>query len=469
MAHEARDRSAGNGPLSIPELRGAVTGRVIAPGDAGYDQARTVFYGGFDRRPAAIVRTADAADVSRVVSLARENGAELAVRGGGHSVAGHSVSEGGIVLDLSDMKALEIDVDRRTAWAETGLTAGEYSAATAAHGLATGFGDTGSVGIGGITLGGGIGYLVRRHGLTIDDLLAADIVTADGQLLRVDADRHPDLFWAIRGGGGNFGVATRFRLRLHEVGTVVGGMLMLPATADTIASFIAEADAAPEELSTIANVMPAPPMPFVPDEHHGRLVIMALLLHAGETEAGERAVAPFRSLATPIADMVKPMSYPEIYPPEEDEYHPIAAAHTMFLDTVDRDVAETILENLRASDAPMRVTQLRVLGGAMARVPVEATAFAHRGSRIMANLAAVYEREEEAPRHRAWVDAFAAALRQGDDGAYVGFIGDEGQARVHQAYPGPTWERLATVKASYDPTNLFRLNQNIPPADRPVA
>jgi FAD/FMN-containing dehydrogenase len=469
MAHEAQGGSAATGTLSIPELRGGVTGRVIAPGDDGYDEARTVFYGGFDRRPAAIVRTADAADVSRIVSVARETGVELAVRSGGHSVAGHSVSEGGIVLDLSDMKALDIDIEGRTAWAETGLTTGEYSAATAAHGLATGFGDTGSVGIGGITLGGGIGYMVRKHGLTIDDLLAADVVTADGQHLRVDAETHPDLFWAIRGGGGNFGVATRFRLRLHEVGTVVGGMLMLPATADTIASFIAEADAAPEELSTIANVMPAPPMPFVPTEHHGRLVIMALLLHAGETEAGERAVAPFRSLATPIADMVKPMPYPEIYPPEDEEYHPVAAAHTMFLDTVDREVAETILEHLQASDAPMPVTQLRVLGGAMARVPVEATAFAHRRSRLMANVAAVYEREEEAPKHRAWVDAFAAALRQGDDGAYVGFIGDENEARIHQAYPGSTWDRLAAIKTRYDPTNLFRLNQNIPPAERPVA
>jgi hypothetical protein len=469
MGDQAHEGSAGGGSISIPELREEVTGRVIVPGDAGYDQARTVFYGGFDRRPAVIVRSADAADVSRVVSLARETGAELAVRSGGHSLAGHSVSEGGIVLDLSDMRALDVDVEGRTAWAETGLTAGDYSAATAKHGFATGFGDTGSVGIGGITLGGGIGYLVRKHGLTIDDLLAADVVTADGQLLRVDAERHPDLYWAIRGGGGNFGVATRFRLRLHEVGTVVGGMMMLPATADAIASFIAEADGAPEELSTIANVMPAPPMPFVPEEHHGRLVIMALLLYAGEQEVGERVVAPFRSFATPIVDMVKPMPYPEIYPPEDEEYHPVAVAHNMFLDTIDRAAAETIVERLQASDAPMRVAQLRVLGGAMARVPVEATAFAHRRSRIMANVAAVYEREEEEPKHRAWVDAFAAALRQGDDGAYVGFIADEGEARIHQAYPGPTRDRLAAVKARYDPTNLFRLNQNIHPAEASVA
>jgi FAD/FMN-containing dehydrogenase len=450
--------------VSIPELRAAVTGRVMAPEDPGYDEARTVFYGGIDRRPAVIVRPADATEVSRVVSLARETGLELAVRSGGHSTAGHCVTDGGIVLDLSDMRALDIDPQRRTAWAQTGLTSGEYTAAAGAHGLATGFGDTGSVGIGGITLGGGVGFLVRKHGLTIDDLLAAEVVTADGRLLRVDAETHPDLFWAIRGGGGNFGVATRFRFRLHEVDTVVGGMLFLPATPDVVQSFVAEAEAAPEELSTIANVMPAPPMPFVPSEHHGRLVIMALMCYAGQTEAGERAMTPFRSLATPIADMVRPIPYPEIYLPEEDDYHPTAVGRTMFVDTIDRDVAETIVESLRASDATMRVAQLRVLGGAMARVPVEATAFAHRGSRIMVNVAAFYDGPDDRAVREAWVSDFAAALRQGDSGAYVNFLGDEGEARIRDAYPGTTWDRLAALKARYDPTNLFRLNQNIPPA-----
>jgi FAD/FMN-containing dehydrogenase len=453
--------------LSIPQLRAALNGRVIAPGDPGYDQARTVFVGGFDQRPAVIVRVADAADVARVVALARETGLELAVRSGGHSGAGHSTTEGGIVLDLRDMKALDIDADRRTAWAEAGLTAGEYSVAAAAHGLATGFGDTGSVGIGGITLGGGIGYLVRKHGMTIDNLLAADLVTADGRLLRVDEQTHPDLFWAIRGGGGNLGVATRFQYRLHEVPTFVGGMLMLPASAELVAEFIALADAAPEELSTIANVMPAPPLPFVPAEQHGKLAVLALLAYAGDTEAGERVLAPFKALATPLVDMVKPMPYPEIYPPEEEDYHPTAVGHTMFVDTVDRGVADTIMERLQASDATMRVAQLRVLGGAMARVPAEATAFAHRRSRIMVNLAAFYDGPEDQAVRQAWLDDFAAALRQGDTGAYVGFINDEGEARVHDAYPGSTWERLAAVKGRYDPANLFRRNQNVTP--RPPA
>jgi FAD/FMN-containing dehydrogenase len=389
---------------------------------------------------------------------------EIAIRSGGHSAVGHSLSNGGIVIDLKDMRALDIDVRRRTAWAETGLTAGEYTTRVGAYDLATGFGDTGSVGIGGLTLGGGVGYLVRKHGLTIDNLLAAEVVTADGQILQVDAERHPDLFWAIRGGGGNFGVATSFQFRLHPVDMVYGGLLILPATPEVITGFMAEAEAAPDELSTIANVMPAPPMPFVPAEQHGRLVVFAMLVYAGAIEAGERVIAPFRALATPIADMVKPMRYPEIYPPEEGDYHPTAVGRTMFIDRIDRGAAKTIFEHLQASDAPVRVAQLRALGGAIARVPVEATAFAHRISRIMVSLAAFYNGPEDKSVREAWVADFASALQQGDTGAYVNFLGDEGEARVRDAYPGSTWERLTAIKARYDPTNLFRLNQNIPPA-----
>jgi FAD/FMN-containing dehydrogenase len=255
------------------------------------------------------------------------------------------------VLDLSELKALEIDPARRTAWAQTGLTSGEVTAEAARHGLAIGFGDTASVGIGGLTLGGGVGYLARKHGLTIDSLLAAELVTADGRTVRTDADTHPELFWAIRGGGGNFGVATRLRFQLHELDGVVGGMLLLPATVETVAGFVAAAEAAPEELSAIANVMPAPPLPFIPEQVHGRLVVMAFICFAGDPEAGERALAPFRALATPLADLVRPIAY----------------------------------------------------------------------------------------------------------------LGDDGPARIRQAYPGPTWERLVAVKRRWDPTNLFRHNHNIPP------
>lgn len=448
---------------SISELRTTFNGNVIAPGDPEYDSARMVASGAIDRHPAVIVRVRNSDEVARVIALARDSGLELAVRSGGHSGAGHGVTEGGIVLDLSDMRDLQIDVEERTAWAESGLTAGEYTASAGEHGLATGFGDTGSVGIGGITLGGGVGYLVRKYGLTIDDLLAAEIVTADGQILQVDASSHPDLFWAIRGGGGNFGVVTRFQFRLHEVGPILGGMLFLPATSETIASFIQLADAAPEELSTIANVMAAPPMPFLPEEVHGKLVIMAMLVFAGDAGDGERVIAPFREITTPLADLVRPMRYPEIYPPEDPGYRPVAAARTMFVDSIDRSVAELILERLQSSSASMAVAQLRVLGGAMARVPAEATAFAHRGSKIMVNLAALYQGPEEKAVHETWVSDFAAALKQSDSGAYVNFLGDEGRERVQAAYPGSTWDRLVTIKTLYDPTNLFQLNQNIPP------
>ena len=412
------------------QLRATVDGRVVTADDASYDQARALFYGGFDRRPQAIVWPTNTTEVAQVISLAAERRLELAVRGGGHSNAGHSVSDGGIVLDLSELKALELDTAQRTVWAQTGLTAGELTTELARHGLAIGFGDTASVGIGGITLGGGVGYLARRHGLTIDSLLAAELVTADGQTVRTDAGTHPELFWAIRGGGGNFGAATRLQFQLHELDGVVGGMLLLPATVETIAGFVAAAEAAPEELSAIANILPAPPLPFIPTQVHGRLVIMALICFAGDTEAGQRALVPFRTLATPLADLVRPIGYPEMYPPEEEGFHPTAVGHTMFLDRLDTRAASTILEYLQASDAALRAAQLRVLGGAIARVPDDATAFAHRGSKIMVNLASFYQGPDDQPVRQAWVDEFAAAFQQGDQGAYVGFLGDEGR-------PGP--------------------------------
>jgi FAD/FMN-containing dehydrogenase len=294
------------------------------------------------------------------------------------------------------------------------------------------------------------------------------VVTADGALVRTDAEHEPDLFWAIRGGGGNFGVVTRFQFQLHELPSVVGGMLLLPATPAVIAGFIAAAAAAPEELSAIANVMPAPPMPLVPAEIHGQLVVMALMTYAGDADGGQRALAPFRALATPIADFLRPMTYAEMFPPEEDGPHTIGTNRTLFMDHVDEGVAQLMLDriesHLRESDAQMAVAQLRVLGGAMARVPVDATAFAHRHGSIMVNVAAVVATLDDVPAHAPWLEGFAAALYQGDDGKYVNFVVDEDEAAVHRAYPGKTWDRLAAIKRRYDPTNLFRRNQNIPPA-----
>ena len=455
--------------LSIPQLRQELAGTALGPGDPGYDAARRVFLPAVDRHPAAIVRPADAGDVARVVSLARETGIELAVRGGGHSQAGHGTSEGGIVLDLAGLASLQIDAGARIARAAGGLTSGEVTVASSPHGLAAAFGDSGSVGIGGLTLGGGMGYLVRKYGLTIDHLLGAEVVTADGRVLEVDAHRHPDLFWAIRGGGGNFGAVTRFDYRLHPVDVVTGGMLALPATPETLAGLVAEVEAAPEELSVIANVLLAPPLPFVPAELVGSPLLLALLVHAGTVDDGARAVAPLRALAPPVADFVRTMPFREMFPAEAQPVPPRSVARTFFTDAFDEAAAGELLDRMRASTAQMPAAQIRVLGGAAARVPSEATAFAHRDRRLMMNVVAVYASPDEDPVHRAWADDAAAALRQGKDGAYVNFLGDEGEVRVRAAYPGATWERLAEVKRRYDPDNVFRLNQNVRPAGREEA
>ena len=450
--------------LSTPQLPRDLQGQVLMPEDHAYDEARTVFAAHVDRRPALIARVAGPDDIARVVVHAGETGSELAIRSGGHSPAGHGVCDGGIVIDLSALRSFELDAPGRTAWAGAGLTAGAFTVAAGEHGLATGFGDTGSVGIGGITLAGGIGFLVRKHGLTIDNLLAAEIVTADGRLRRVDAETEPELFWALRGGGGNFGVVTRLKYRLDPLDTVLGGLLVLPATPEVIAGFVAAAEAAPDELSTIANVMSAPPLPFVPEALHGSPVLMARTVYAGDVEAGRRAVAPFRALAEPIADLLRPMSYPEMYPDEQGP-RPVAVARTMFARSVGSRQAQAILERIGASSATMAACEIRVLGGAMARVPADATAFAHRRSAIMINVAAIYDPStSERSEHAAWVDELSAALDDGDPGAYAGLLADEGQERVRAAYPGATWERLAAIKATYDPDNLFRLNQNIAPA-----
>jgi FAD/FMN-containing dehydrogenase len=450
--------------IPISSLRADLDGRVIAPDDPRYDDARGVFFTGFDRRPAAVVRVADTSDVSRVVDLARETGAELAVRSGGHGRAGYGTSEGGIVLDLSEMNGVEIDAEGRTAWAQTGVKAGDYTTATGEHGLASGLGDTATVGVGGITLSGGLGFLLRRNGLTIDDVLGAEVVTADGEILKVDEETHADLFWALRGGGGNFGVATRLRFRLHEIDRVVGGMLVLPASAEVITGLVDAADAAPEELSMIANIIKAPPMPFVPAERHGKPVVMASMVFAGDAEAGARAIAPIRALAPPLADMVRPIRYQQMYEGPEHPRPGFDAGTNLLVNGFAPGAAEAILEHLETSTAHMAYAQLRVLGGAMARVPDGATAFGHRGAKMMLNVAAMYESPDEGPEHKAWVSSLATALSDGTSAAYVGFLGDDGDQSVRRAYPPATLERLAEVKRRYDPDNLFRRNLNVRPA-----
>jgi FAD/FMN-containing dehydrogenase len=451
--------------LELSALRSAIAGTILTAADDGYDAARIVTYGGIDKKPGAIVQVKSATDIAVAIRYARDNNLELAVRSGGHSAAGHSTTEGGVVIDVRALKSIEVDPATKTVWAGSGVTAVELTEATEKHHLVVGFGDAGSVGLGGITLGGGVGYLSRNWGMSVDSLLAAEIVTAKGEVLTADADNHPDLFWALRGGGGNFGVVTMLKFALHPLPNFTGGMLVLPATAETIAGFVAAAEAAPEELGTICNVMPAPPMPFLPEDVVGKFVILAMIGFAGDNDAAEAALAPFRALAEPYADFVKPGPYLSMYPPEDPDYHPIAVSRNLFTDSIHRAKAQGILDHLGKSGAQMSVTQIRVLGGAVNRMPAEATAYAHRDQKIMLNIAAFVDgTPADTAAKEKWMTDFASYLTPDWSAAYINFVGDEGAERTRAAYPGKTWDRLRQVKKQYDPQNVFRLNQNIPPA-----
>ena len=448
---------------AIKALESGLDGRLIRPGDADYDAMRAVLYGGMDFRPAAISLAKSVKDIQKFVATAAQMRVEFAIRSGGHSAAGHSSSNGGLVLDLREMKAIDIDEATKTVWAETGLTAIELTEAVLKYNLVVGFGDAGTVGLGGITLGGGVGYLSRKWGLTIDSLLAAEIVTADGKLHTVDATHEPDLFWAIRGGGGNFGVVTRLQFQARELAAFTGGLLVLPGTAETIAAFTAAAQAAPEALSTIATVMPAPPAPFIPDAYRGQPVIFAMMAYAGPDGMAEAAMVPFRALS-PLFDAVKPGPLLSLYEDGPMEPPGFPETRTFFVDRVSKDDAQTILGFLTESDSVLRLVQIRVLGGAANRVAVADTAYAHRGAPILLYVANFYSDKADRPKRREWADDLMSALQQGREGAYVNFLGDEGAARTRSAYPGATWERLRRIKRQYDPQNLFRRNQNIPPA-----
>lgn len=451
----------------LEELRRTISGRVITARDTAYDATRGVYFTATDRRPGVIVRAANAGDVASVVRIARESGLELAVRNGGHSLAGHGVIDGGIVLDLRGLAAIEIDPVQRIARAGAGLTAGEYTKAVGEHGLATGFGDAPSVGIGGITLSGGVGFLHRRLGMTIDSVVSAEIVTADGSVARADEGRNADLFWAIRGGGGNFGVVMQLEYRLAPVNSVLGGMLMLPATPQRLIDLLTIAINAPDELTLIAAVMPAPPMPMIPAELHGSLVMMVHLVYAGSADAGERVIAPIRALGTPVFDTVQAMRYGAIYDGEHSPHPAAVALHTRFMHSLDVGAAGDLFDALRAGTAPMRVAQFRPLGGALARVGGLATAFAHREKRFIVNVGAMYEHREQAAQHESWAVATAATIGPVGGGAYVAFLAGDGAARIREAYPDPTFTKLRRIKRQYDPTNLFRGNHNIPPAAVP--
>jgi FAD/FMN-containing dehydrogenase len=447
----------------IEMLAASLRGRIVTPTHDSYDATRALAAANYDTRPAALIRVANAADVAAVINFAQATGLELAIRSGGHSSFGGS--NGGLVIDLRDLNRIEIDVVARTAWCGTGLTAGEVTHAVEQHGLIVGFGDTASVGIGGLTTGGGIGYLVRKHGLTIDSVVAAEVVTANGDIVIADAEHHTDLFWAVRGGGGNFGVVTRWKYKLHPLPEFTGGPLVLPATPEVVAGFVAAAEAAPEELSAIATVMRAPPMPFLPPNLHGQVVFMCMMAFAGSPEAARAALAPFRALATPYADLVGPAPYSSLYMPEDPSAPaPSFAVRSRLTDTFGVEEAQLLIDRVSQSDAMLPLGEIRVLGGAMARVPADATAFAHRNARYQVSFIAVLDNPADVPGQANWAQSGIEAIRRGEDRVYVNFIVGDKADRRGAAWPQATWERLRRIKRAYDPDNLFRLNQNIPPA-----
>jgi len=441
---------------------------VLVPADEGYDDARAIAAGGVEWRPRAIVRPADSSGVAQAVRFARDSGAELAVRAGGHSALGLGRADGALTIDLRGLDSLEIADDGRSAWAGGGITAGAYTVAAGARGLATPFGDTGSVGIGGLTLGGGVGFLSRSRGMTIDNLLAAEVVTADGEIVVADAVQHPDLFWGLRGGGGNFGVVTRLKLALHELPAVVGGVLLLPGTAQGLAALVAAAEDAPRELTTILMVMSAPPMPFIPAEWHGRIVVMASVCWSGAPEAADAALAPLRAAAQEaggaIVDGIHAGPYAGLFEGGPGGGHMAYVGRPFFADRIDDAAAAHLVEQLESSDAMMRAVQVRVLGGAVADVPHDATAYAHRSAPILGQVAAMAPTAEAALGYRTFVTDLAGRLSDGRDGVYVNFVADGDPELVSVAYPGAHGERLAAVKRQYDPQNVFRGNLNITPA-----
>ncbi len=466
MTHDATlSRLTG---VDLRPLEQRLRGTLLRPGMPAYDSARLLMNRAVTRRPAAIAQVADTQDVVEVVRFARDHGLPLGVRSGGHSPAGHGMVDDALVVDLSGMKRITIDPDSRLAHVEAGVTSGELAAVAQPHGLAISTGDTSSVGFGGLVTGGGIGFMVRKHGLTIDHLVAAWVVTASGKLVNASEREHPDLFWAIRGGGGNFGIVTEFTLRLAEVGQILGGDLVLPAGREVIRGYLDYVADAPDELTTIANLMHAPPAPYIPEARVGELVLSILVTWTGSESEGQRALAPLRALAEPVADAVGLIPYPAMFNFTAHQAVPIPhCIRHAFAHQVSDAALDAALDAVEHASSPFNLVQFRGLGGATARVEAEATAFAHRDKRYLVSALALWMDETaDATPHRAWIDSLWPAIRAEGAGAYVNFLEDEGQERVREAYPLPTLARLAEVKRAYDPHNMFCFNQNIAPAVR---
>jgi FAD/FMN-containing dehydrogenase len=449
----------------IDLLRKRVLGEIITVSHSGYDSARKTQNISVDAHPYAIVKVETAEDVAATVDFAREIGFPLAVRSGGHSLAGYGVADDAVVVDFGKMKRVTVDPTSAVAKVQAGATSGDIVAAAGPHGLALTTGDTASVGVGGLTTGGGIGFMARKYGLTIDSLLSAQVVLADGRIVTASKNEHPSLFWAIRGGGGNVGIVTEFTFQLARVDTVLGGILVLPATRETVRGYLETASASPEGLTTLAFIMHAPPAPFIPENRIGEVMLGILTVWTGDLVEGEQALAPMRALAAPVADTIAPMPYGEIYryTDHQNAAHG-ASVRQMFADELSDRAIDEMLAAIAGSTTPFSAINLRVLGGAVDEVSPDATAFAHRGREYFVAILGLWLDPSENPApHRAWTEALWEKIRGEGSGVYVNFLEKEGDARVREAYPGETYERLVDVKTMYDPENLFQFNQNVQP------
>jgi FAD/FMN-containing dehydrogenase len=466
-------RPAPREPSTFGELGRSFRGELLLPDSLGYDGARRIWNGAVDRRPACIARCRGVADVVAAVRFARDHDLEIAVRGGGHNVAGTAVCDDGIVIDLSALRAVWVDPAGRTAWVQGGALWGDVDHETQAHGLATTGGIIGHTGVGGLTLGGGIGFLMRKHGLAVDNLLAAEVVTAAGNIIRASADEHADLFWALRGGGGNFGVVTAFRFALHRLGpTVMGGLVFWAAddTTDVLRWYRAFAAEAPDELGTVVRFGTVPPLPVIPVHLHWRPAIAIATCYAGAVDDGERAVRPLRHFGTPLVDLLAPSPYAAFQGGLDDTvphgWHYYWKGTS--LAALSDDAIAVLADHAYTARSPLSYTGMFHMGGAVARVPHDATAYAGRDVAHNIVIDAVWlpeESGEHAATETAWARRFFQALQpHRADRVYVNFLdSDDGTSRVRDAYGDRIYGRLAEIKATYDPDNTFRHNKNIPP------
>ena len=466
MSGEVSQRSKGPPLVEIDGFRG----RLISADHADYDSARAVWNGAIDRRPHLIARCIGTADVVAAVRFARNHDLGIAIRGGGHNVAGTAVCDDGIVIDLSAMRGVRVDPADRRAWVQGGALWGDVDHETQAHGLATTGGIVSHTGVAGLTLGGGVGWLMRKHGLTVDNLLAINLVTADGGLLRVSEDEHPDLFWALRGGGGNFGVVTSFEFRLHPVGPIVlAGPILWHATdaAEVLRlyrDFIADA---PDELGTVVRFGTAPPLTVIPENLHWRPVMMVGACYAGPIEEGERVLRPLRASRAPLLDLVGPAPYVGFQSALDS-----TVVHgwnyywkSTHLPELRDDLIDVITEHAFCCSSPRSYAAMFHLKGAVRRIAEGATAFGNRQASHAITLDAVWRSGEDfGDRDTAWTRQFFAALRPFRQGVYVNFLGgDEDPGRIREAYGDAVYDRLVDVKTTYDPENVFHHNQNIRP------